>query len=85
MNLEVDYLIHFFQKNTPSLNKGEMGEQDDAAPASAPSTGGGGGSSSSVPKWADSYPLKRGKANMLWKSGEKWNTGLTRGAANQIW
>jgi hypothetical protein len=83
MNLEVDYLIHFFQKNTPNATKEEMEEQDDAAaPASAPSTGGGG---SSVPKWADSYPLKRGKANMLWKSGEKWNTGLTRGAANQIW
>jgi hypothetical protein len=80
MNLEVDYLIHFFQKNTPNGTKEEMEEQDDAAPASAPSTGGG-----SVPKWADSYPLKRGKANMLWKSGEKWNTGLTRGAANQIW
>jgi hypothetical protein len=83
MNLEVDYLIHFFQKNTPNGTKEEMEEQEDAAaPASAPSTGGGGGS---VPKWADSYPLKRGKANMLWKSGEKWNTGLTRGAANQIW
>jgi hypothetical protein len=82
MNLEVDYLIHFFQKNTPNSNKEEMEEQDDAAPASPPSTGGGGGS---VPKWSDSYNLKRGKANMLWKSGEKWNTGLTRGAANQIW
>jgi hypothetical protein len=85
MNLEVDYLIHFFQKNTPNGAKEEMEEQDDAvAPASSsassPSTGGG-----SVPKWADSYPLKRGKANMLWKSGEKWNTGLTRGSANQIW
>ena len=82
MNLEVDYLIHFFQKNTPNTTKEEMDEQDDAAPASPPSSG---GSSSSVPKWEDSYPLKRGKANMLWKSGEKWTTGLTRGAANQFW
>jgi hypothetical protein len=78
MNLEVDYLIHFFQKNTPNSTKEEMEEQDDAAP----STGGGGGS---VPKWADSYNLKRGKANMLGRGGEKWNTGLTRGSANQIW
>jgi hypothetical protein len=78
MNLEVDYLIHFFQKNTPNSTKEEMEEQDDAAP----STGGGGGS---VPKWADSYNLKRGKANMLGRGGEKWNTGLSRGAANQIW
>ena len=82
MNLEVDYLIHFFQKNTPNSNKEEMEEQDDAAPASPPSTGGGGGS---VPKWSDSYNLKRGKANMLGRGGEKWNTGLSRGAANQIW
>jgi hypothetical protein len=85
MNLEVDYLIHFFQKNTPNSNKEEMEEQDDATPASPPPSTGGGGGSSSVPKWADSYPLKRGKSNMLGKSGEKWNTGLTRGSANQIW
>jgi len=82
MNLEVDYLIHFFQKNTPNSNKEEMEEQDDAAPASSAPTSGGGGS---VPKWADSYNLKRGKANMLGRGGEKWNTGLTRGSANQIW
>lgn len=82
MNLEVDYLIHFFQKNTPNSTKKEMEEQDDAAaPTSSPSTGGG----SSVPKWADSYPLKRGKANMLGRGGEKWNTGINRGSANQIW
>ena len=65
-------------------SKEEMGEQDAAPAASspAPSSGGGGGS---VPKWEDSYPLKRGKANPLTKSGEKWETGLTRGAANKIW
>jgi hypothetical protein len=70
----------FFDKfaGQETTDKEEMEEQD-AAPA-AGSTGGG-----SVPKWADSYPLKRGKSNMLWKSGEKWSTGLTRGAANQIW
>jgi hypothetical protein len=61
-----------------SIDKEEMEEQEAAAPS--PSTGGG-----SVPKWADSYPIKRGKSNMLWKSGEKWSTGLTRGSANQIW
>jgi hypothetical protein len=86
MNLDVDYLIDFFTKNSePNNDKeidGEIGEQDAAAAAPAPSTGGGGGS---VPKWADSYQLTRGKSNPLTKSGEKWNTGLTRGAANQIW
>jgi hypothetical protein len=80
MNLDVNNIIMFFDKfaGQETTDKEEMEEQD-AAPA-AGSTGGG-----SVPKWADSYPLKRGKSNMLWKSGEKWSTGLTRGAANQIW
>ena len=85
MNLDVDFLIDFFTKNSESNNDkemdGEIGEQD-AAAAPAPSTGGGGGS---VPKWADSYQTKRGPANMLSKGGEKWETGLTRGSANQIW
>ena len=84
MNLDVDYLIDFFTKNSDPVNDkeetGEIGEQNAAAASPAPSTGGG-----SVPKWEDSYSLKRGKANPLTKSGEKWNTGLTRGAANQIW
>ena len=79
MILDVDFLIDFFKKHTNEDSKGEMGEQD--AP-SAPSTGGGGGS---VPKWADTYTLTRGKANKLGLAGEKWETGLTRGAANKIW
>jgi hypothetical protein len=82
MELDVDTLILIFEKYTVSENKSEMIEQGDAAPA-APS--GGGGSTSSVPKWADLYSIKRGKANMLGKVGEKWNTGLTRGLANQVW
>jgi len=81
MNLDVDFLIDFFNKYSGKDSKEEMGEQEAAAAPSAPSSGGGG----NIPKWADSYPLKRGHANPLTKSGEKWNTGLTRGAANQIW
>jgi hypothetical protein len=88
MNLDVDFLIDFFTKNSESNNDkemdGEIGEQDGEAAAASPSTGGGGGGGS-VPKWADSYQTKRGPANMLGKGGEKWETGLTRGAANQIW
>ena len=87
MNLDVDFLIDFFTKNSESNNDkemdGEIGEQDGEAAAASPSTGGGGGGGS-VPKWADSYQTKRGPANMLGKGGEKWETGLTRGAANQI-
>ena len=77
MILDVDFLIAFFEKNTKDNNKKEMGEQDAAA---SPSSGGG-----SIPKWADTYTLTRGKANKLGLAGEKWETGLTRGAANQIW
>lgn len=84
MNLDVDYLIGFLTKNSDTNSKEEVGEQE-SAPASAPTSSPSGGGGGNVPKWADSYPLKRGKANMLWKSGEKWSTGLTRGAANQIW
>ena len=82
MILDVDFLIDFFKKHTNEDSKGEMGEQDAAASSPAPSTGGGGGS---VPKWADTYTLTRGKANKLGLAGEKWETGLNRGAANKIW
>jgi hypothetical protein len=82
MILDVDFLIDYFKKHTNEDGKEEMGEQDAPASAPAPSTGGGGGS---VPKWADTYSLTRGKANKLGLAGEKWETGLTRGAANQIW
>jgi hypothetical protein len=80
MNLDVDFLIDFFNKYSGEKSKEEMGEQEAAAAPSAPSSGGG-----SVPKWADNYTTKRGKANKLGVSGEKWSTELARGAANQIW
>jgi hypothetical protein len=83
MVTDINALIDFFKKYTPQTeSKDEMGEQDAAPASSTPSSGGGGGS---IPKWSDFYTLTRGKANMLGKSGEKWNTGLNRGAANQIW
>lgn len=78
MILDIDFLIDFFKKHSNSKINGEMGEQE----AETSSGGGGGGK---VPKWSDSYPITRGKANRLGASGEKWETGLTRGAANQIW
>jgi hypothetical protein len=83
MNLDVDFLINFFNKHSGKSSKGEVGEQDVAAAAPAsPSTGGSGKSPS---KWKDGYNITRGKANRLGASGEKWETGLTRGLANQIW
>jgi hypothetical protein len=79
MNLNVDYLIDFFDKLSSKESKEEMGEQDAAAPS-------GGGSTSSVPKWADSYKITRGPGNMLGKAGEKWDSGVDRtGPANKIW
>lgn len=78
MILDIDFLIDFFNKLSNTGIKDEMGEQEAAAPAS---TGGGG----KVPKWSDTYTITRGKANMLGLAGEKHNTGLKRGAANQIW
>ena len=79
---DINALIDFFKKYTSDGEpREEMEEQDDAA-ASTSSSGGGGGS---IPKWEDTYTTTRGKANPLMKSGQKWQTGLTRGAANQIW
>jgi hypothetical protein len=82
MILDIDFLIDFFNKRSFQGTKDEMGEQEDSAPAS---TGGGGGGGGKVPKWSDTYTITRGKANMLGLAGEKHNTGLKRGAANQIW
>jgi hypothetical protein len=83
MVTDINALIDFFKKYTPQTeSKDEIGEQDAAPASSAPSSGGGGGS---IPKWSDFYTTTRGKANMLGKAGEKWQTGLNRGAANQIW
>ena len=77
MILDIDFLIDFFNKLSNSKTKNEMGEQEAEA-----SSGGGGGK---VPKWSDSYTITRGKANRLGASGEKWNTDIKRGSANQIW
>lgn len=83
MNFNIENIISILDKYTPK--KEEMGEQDaGGAPAggSAPS----GGSGKAVPKWHEIVGgPKRGKSNMLGKGGEKWETGLNRGVANQIW
>lgn len=78
--IDMDTLIDIFSQL--SKQKNEFTEQDAAGGDTSGASSGGG---TSVPKWADTYQLKRGPANMLGKQGEKWDTGLTRGAANQIW
>lgn len=81
MILDVDFLIDFFKKYSNDPDKEEFSEQE--AATSSPSGGGGG---KAPPKWSDVHGgPKRGKANMLGKGGEKWETGASRGVANQIW
>ncbi len=83
---DVDYIISLFQKLTTSDknrgDKNELGEQDAAA-------GGGGGATSNTNKrgsnWDELYVLTRGKANMLGKKSEKWQSGVKRGVGNQVW
>ena len=77
--IDMDTLIDIFSQL--SKQKNEFTEQDAAGGDSGGASSGG----KVPPKWADSYQIKRGPANMLGKQGEKWDTGLTRGAANQIW
>ena len=82
MILDVDFLIDFFKKHSNIEDKEEFSEQE---AGTAPTSGGGGGGKA-PPKWADTHGgPKRGKANMLGKGGEKWETGMNRGVANQIW
>jgi hypothetical protein len=84
MNFDIKNLINIFKKLNSSEGdrKTEFDEQEAAAPTTASSGGGG----KAVPKWADTVGgPKRGKANMLGKGGEKWETGMNRGVANQIY
>jgi len=82
MNLDVDFLINFFEKNSSDTKKSELGEQDAA----------GGGSTASakpVPKWADIVGgPARGVANSLPLKGKFWRDihgGPKRGVANTLW
>lgn len=86
MTHDVDFIIGLLKKLTIGNNRGrkdELGEQD-AAPA-----GGGGGGTSNTNKrgsnWDELYVVTRGKANMLGKKGEKWQSGVKRGVGNQVW
>lgn len=86
MTHDVDFIIGLLKKLTTGNNRGskdELGEQD-AAPA-----GGGGGGTSNTNKrgsnWDELYVVTRGKANMLGKKGEKWQSGVKRGVGNQVW
>ena len=83
MTQDVDYIIDLLKNLTTNGKKGkkdELGEQDAAAGG-----GGGGNTNKRGSNWDELYVTTRGKANMLGKAGEKWNTGIKRGNANQVW
>jgi hypothetical protein len=86
MTQDVDYIISLIKElttdNRKKGSKDELGEQDAAA------AGGGGGTSNTNKRgsnWNELYATVRGKANMLGKKGEKWESGVKRGNANQVW
>jgi len=81
MRTDIDYIISLMKEYTPKTDTIELGEDDAAATSSG---SGGGGNSPST--WSDIVGSKvsRGKANPLMKSGQKWESGLTRGPANQL-
>jgi len=83
MTQDVDYIIDLLKNLTTDGKKGkkdELGEQDAAAGG-----GGGGNTNKRGSNWNELYVTVRGKANMLGKKGEKWETGIKRGSANQVW
>jgi len=78
MKYDIDELIMLMKKYTYSNS--ELGEQDGAATAGST----GGGSKNNVTTWSQivGANLKRGHANPL--GNTKWESGLTRGPANQL-
>jgi hypothetical protein len=80
MKFDIDLYISLMN----SMSDGYKSELEEDEPAS-----GGGASGGNTLKrgsnWNELYVTKRGHANMLGKTGEKWTTGLTRGVANQVW
>jgi hypothetical protein len=83
MTQDVDYIIDLLKNLTTDGKKGskdELGEQDAAAGG-----GGGGNTNKRGSNWNELYVTTRGKANPLGKAGEKWETGIKRGNANQVW
>lgn len=81
MITDVDFLIDLMTKYTKSPSTEEIGEQETAG-ASAGSTGGG--SKNNVTTWSGTVgaQLKKEHANPL--GNTKWESGLTRGPANQL-
>lgn len=78
MKFDIDLYISILDELSNQSNKFELGEDEPAA-------GGTSNTNKRGTNWNELYSLKRGKGNMLGLKGEKWQTGLTRGIANQVW
>ena len=81
---EVEVDVELDEQDAGSADTGAGGAS--ATPTSTTSTNAGVSKGyPKVTKW-DERPnaTKRGKANPLGKSGEKWQSGLTRGVANNL-
>jgi hypothetical protein len=81
MRTDIDYIISLMKEYTPKTDTIELEEEDAAV-----TSGGSGGGGNSPSTWSDIVGSKvsRGKANPLMKSGQKWESGLSRGPANQL-
>lgn len=82
MKFDIDLYIDILNNFSGESPKIEIGEDEAAAGAA------GGGTTNTNKRgsnWNELYKVTRGKANMLGLKGEKWQTGLTRSVANQIW
>ena len=84
MKVDVDFLISLMTKYTKLDSTSELGEQDTADAGASTAGATGGGSKNNVTTWSGTVgaQLKRGKANPL--GNTKWESGLTRGPANQL-
>lgn len=80
MKNDVDYLISLMKEYTFSEkergNKSEIEEQEAGAETSNTNKRGS--------TWSELYAQVRGPGNMLGKKGEKWDSGVKRGIANQV-
>jgi len=81
MKFDIDLYINILNNFSGKSTKEEIGEDDAAAGAA----GGTANTNKRGSNWNELYKVTRGKANMLGLKGEKWQTGLTRSVANQIW
>lgn len=82
MNLDIDFLIAFFEKNTKSKGKKELDEQDDAAAASTSTSSTGGGSGKTPKKWESgavhgpANPLQSNSLDYMVKRRKLGKTGM---------